>query len=469
MNKPESKGRITGRVTLSRIARILVVDLGLQTKMRVLAGIMAVGLISSMLLVQKPYADDRSIGELTKGQWAEGRVFDPFGERPVLLWLPEGTLIYDITRHDRVRTNPWKYRFATTYHGYPVNLKLEPEQNRYLFRERGPSQFPKQFRLTKSVLCLWQTPLIVWPATKCNHGQMMRGEGWTFDFQEAETSPPELPKYNVVAYLDKATADQVFHRNLDDSTADEFGRLQELRFDLYKRDVERFERLGVLFRLDRRHPLSRFHFLGNNYFPCGSTRSTEIRAADMTKAVAEAGIGVEFKFFGWLATVLGGKVTKEKEASETTITVTKIRSEISSVFQQWGIVELQTGPEPRHVPFSIQKKFECQVGTGTNDPGKRILEVKVKFFNRNEGRDDTYTFDDPSDWMAIDKKLYAYIDRPVFFSVNEPSEQLAVITGILDKHKTLSFSQALFIFAQLNNTCNSTHRDVCQQYAKAAP
>jgi len=293
---------------------------------------------------------------------------------------------------------------------------------------------------------------------------MMRGEGWTFDFKEVKTSPPELPKYDVVAYLDKATADQVFHRN---PNADVDG-LTELRFELYKRDVDRFERLGVLFRLDRRHPLSRFRFVGYNYFPCGSTQSTEIRVADINKAVAEAGVGVEFNFLGWLTAVLGAKVSKAKEASETTITVTEIKSETSSVFQQWGIVELQTGHEPERFPFFVQKKFECQVGVGTDDPGQRILEVKVKFFNRNEDRDDTYTFDKPSEWMAMEKELYAYIDRPVFFSANEPSDQLAVINVILKKHKTLSFSQSLFIFAQLNNTCNVTHRDACRQYATAA-
>jgi len=170
-----------------------------------------------------------------------------------------------------------------------------------------------------------------------------------------------------------------------------------------------------------------------------------------------------------LTAVLGGKVTKAKEASRKTITVTKIESEISSVFQQWGVVELRTGNEPEHFPFFVEKKFECQVGAGTNDPGRRILEVKVKFFNREDDRDDTYTFDDPSEWMTIDKKIYAYTDRPVFFSANEPGEQLAIINGILDKHKTLSFSQALFIFAQLNNTCNLTHRDDCKRYAKLAP
>lgn len=393
-------------------------------------------------------AQSREMGELIEGQWAEGRAFDPFGDRPVQLWLPEGTLIYDIAASDRGGTNNWKYRFATTYHGYPVNLKLQPTRGSWKYKKLDPTAHPARFRLNQSVFCPAETSPIVWPASTCLHGPAT-GEGWTFEFEKDSEESGGLAFYTVEAFP-------------DEQTRKDLGESRTLyRFKIYERDMNLYEEKGVLFRLDRPHPLSDFKFVGHNYFPCNTTKIIEFKEEDVATAFVEASTEAGFNFWGWFRTTLKGGIGYEDTDTEIKIRRTDINSKVSSVFQQWGVMHRNFDNGLKNVPFIVEKTFECQKDAGTIDPGSRILSVKVQFWNDEEDRNDTYEFNEASDWANIDSKLYDYMQRPVFLSINNSESQAAVVQKILLKHEALQFNQAIFIFGQINNGCVKNDRDKC--------
>ena len=411
--------------------------------------------LSAMVTFAHATEKGSTVGELITGQWAEGRAYDPFGLRPVQLWLPEGTLIYDIGKSDRGRDSSWKFRFATTYHGYPVNLKLEPEKGRFAFRERRIDDLRNSFRLTESLYCPNETPAIVWPQRECKFGRIY-GEGWTFGYEEmAETHTVEsglegITRLEITAIMDEKTRNSIP------------GRHRIHSFVLYKREMDRFEKKGVLVRLDRPHPLSTFEFVSHFYFPCNSETSFEVTENDIRDISGRITVSAGFNFFQWLSGILEGEFAVKSSESKLKISRTKLSSSESSIFHQWGIMKDYSEESVKEIPFFVEKKFECQVGSPTTKPGKRILEVIVQFWNDSDGENNVFAFRKSKKWAIHDEEIYDYFKRPFFISINSSEQQLAAINAIMRKYPVLTYNQATFVFSQLNNSCKSIHRTKCR-------
>lgn len=401
-------------------------------------------------------AQSSKMGELIEGQWAEGQAFDPFGRRPIQLWLPEGTLIYNIEPSDRGGSNKWKYRFAETYHGYPVNLKLQPSQSKFKYRKLDSAKYSARFRLNRSVFCPGETSPIVWPSRKCLHRQAT-GEGWTFEFSRGAIDEDSPVQFNVRARPNEETLRLL--RSPESLYA----------FVMFERDMDLLEKKGVLFRLDRRHPVTQFEFVGNHYFPCNTEQTLTLTKKGVEKAFSKASVEAGFNIWGWLKATVEGGVAIEDERSEVSIERTKLASSESSIFRLWGVMSDNSAQVSRQVPFFIEKEFECKQGAPTTDPGERILSVKVEFWNDQEDWNDTYEFNDVKDWATIDEDIYDKQQRPVFLSINSSEEQAQVLDRIMMVHEDLHFNQAVFIFAQLNNGCSSKDRKACRKLVTVAP
>ena len=94
----------------------------------------------------------------------------------------------------------------------------------------------------------------------------------------------------------------------------------------------------------------------------------------------------------------------------------------------------------------------------------RILSVKIQFWNEEQDRNDTYEFNNTANLAKIDDKLYDYLQRPVFLSINNSEDQAAIVQELLSEHEELRFNQAIFIFGQLNNGCAKKDRDKCDSF-----
>ena len=395
---------------------------------------------SLLISASKVSSQELTRGELIRGLWAESLAYDPFSDRPVQLWLPEGTLIYDIKLNKRDGASSWKYRAAKTYHGYPVYLRLRRSSREWNFKKLRANNRPNRFRLNQSVFCPGETSPIVWLEKRCIHGDPV-GEGWTFDFLPEPDNPSEPKSLLVTAVLDEETK-----RNGGFSK-------KTLQFRLFERDLDFFENIGLLFRLDRPHPINSFNFLGEFYFPCNTEQISEIKEEQIQKLYAEASVEASVGFWAWFKATLKGGVGYEDKDTSIKITRTKINSSKSSIFQLWGVMNTVDDGYKQSTPFLVEKKFECQPNVGTNDPGSKILSVHIHFWNHDEDTNDVFEFNRPSDFMEIDQKLYDSFRRPVFISANSSDDQSAIIKLIMSRHSKLSFNQAIFVFSQLNNRC----------------
>lgn len=420
---------------------------------KMIAGILvALGLISG---TGGAMAQSTVTGSLTQGQWAEGRDFDPFGSRPVQLWLPEGTLIFDIQPSDRVRgASARKYRAARTYHGYPVNLRLFPRPGTALFKRLASLDGPPRFRLNTPVYCPAETSPILPSGGACNHGRAT-GEGWVFDLSSTTTNTPLGPRLTATAQPDAATVAQ-----LGSAGSALFS------FEIYQRDLDLYERQGILFRMDRSHPLSSFDFVGHDYFPCNTSRTVEFKEEAVTKAFAKAEASSEFGFWSWFKGKVSAGAGYEDKGSTVRAEKTVVDSSSSSAFQQWGL--MRQDAIDSQTPFFVEKRFECNKGTGTTKPGERITSVEISFWNDEEDRNDVYEFNDPNDFVTMEDAIFDRHQRPIFFSINDSGKQAAVIAAIMARFPRLSHHQAVFIFAQLNNGCGGTHRQACDALVTVA-
>jgi hypothetical protein len=232
-----------------------------------------------------------------------------------------------------------------------------------------------------------------------------------------------------------------------------------------KRDLDEYERQGVLLRLDQKHPWHEFLFLDHFYFPCNAERLEEKKSEEIKQAYAKATSEVGFNFWDWFKVSLEGGVGYEDNDSSISITRTKVISTHSSVFQQWGLMKGTIDGDGKDTPFFVEKVFECQPGAGTGRPGSKIISVEIKFWNHEEDKNDVFEFDGNrlSKWIDMDEDIYSNLQRPVFLSINSSEKQAAIIEKILAEEKTLHFNQAVFIFSQLNNRCGSKDREKCDE------
>ncbi|MGD1926953.1 MAG: hypothetical protein ACFB03_22620 [Paracoccaceae bacterium] len=390
------------------------------------------------------------MGELIEGQWAEGRDLDPFGKRPVQLWLPEGTLIFDVQKTDRLSgSSSKKYRSVRTYHGYPVTLQLFPRRGVSRYRRIKSRNSNPRFRLIHSVYCPGETSPLIPNGGSCNHGTPT-GEGWIFDLSNEGEDTPLGPRFTATAHP-------------DDDTQNELGpqAAKVLSFPIYQRDLDKFEKTGVLFRIDREHPLSSFNFVGSDFFPCNTELTSEFKEEKVTSAFAKAELEAEFGIWTWFKTKVSGGASYEDKGSEILGLKTKVDSSKSSVFQQWGV--LQDSASDERLPFFVEKQFECQQGVGSTKPGDRILSVEVSFWNSEFDKNDVYEFNDHSKWVTMRDEIYERHQRPIFFSVNDSDKQASIIRKIQNENPKLSYNQAVFIFTQLNNGCSFNDRTECDK------
>lgn len=392
-------------------------------------------------------AQDVAVAELTEGLWAEGLDFDPFGRRPVQLWLPEGTLIFNVKKTDRVTgSKAFKYRAARTFHGYPVNLELVPRQGVYRYKTIDTPNSEPYFRLLHSVYCPGETNPIVTSTEACNFGEPV-GEGWVFELAEGEDTQLGR-RLRATAYPDADTISALGAVSSGIYT-----------FDIYERDLDLFEKQGVLFRLDRQHPLTSFHFVDDYFFPCNTTSTVELKEEEIVTAFAEASVEAEFGFWSWFKAKASAGAGFEDKGSSISSTRTEQDSSQASVFSQWGIMKTAGKGE---IPFYVEKRFDCQSGAGTTKPGDWITSIEISFWNDDDDVNDVYEFDAAADWVEMDTdEIKKRHQRPVFFSINDSDKQARVIQNILKEYPELTYNQAVFIFAQLNNGCSGRFRDDC--------
>jgi hypothetical protein len=401
--------------------------------------------------------DDVVVGELLEGQWAEGRDEDPFGRRPIQIWLPEGTLLYKIEKGTRSTSRQWRYRDAVTYHGYPVHLQLEPSRRDYKFRRIQPNGGVPSFRLNEAVFCPGQTSPIAWPSKTCLRGDPV-GEGWTFEFEGGSPEESHKDYFYVSARPDSADLAKL---NLPD---------EALRFRMAKEDLDVYEQKGVLVRLDRHHPLHEFEFAGSYFFPCNSEKVVETKSEDIKRWGAEGSISAGLDLWGWFKSAVKGTVGYEDRNTEIAIKRTRISSQKASIFQQWGFMHEMTSEGKRSLPFFVQKEFECREGTGSTSEGDRITKVVVKFWDESQDRDDVLEFNLQrvlDEWVELDSRIFDFHDaRPILLSANSSEKQAVIIQRILDERESLHYNQAVFVFAQLNNGCPAETRKKCDPLLK---
>lgn len=396
---------------------------------------------------QSAKAQTVAVAELTEGLWAEGRDFDPFGNRPVQLWLPEGSLIFDVTNTDRVTgTKALKYRSARTFHGYPVTLELVPRRGVARYKTISSPNSDPRFRLLQSVYCPGETNPIVTAADGCNFVEPV-GEGWVFELSDSESTALG-PRFTATAYPDAKTI-----ASLGPVSSGIYS------FEIYQRDLDLYEKRGVLFRLDRDHPLTSFHFIDDYFFPCNTTQTVELKEEEMVKTFAEAAVETEFGFWSWFKATASAGAGFEDKGSRISSTRTKQDSSASSVFSQWGLMKVAGGQE---VPFYVEKRFECQSGAGSTKPGDWITSIEVSFWNDDEDLNDVYEFNSAAEWVEMNEsEVKDRHQRPVFLSINDSDKQARLIQNILEEYPELTYSQAVFVFAQLNNGCSGRFREVC--------
>lgn len=389
------------------------------------------------------------VAELTEGLWAEGRDFDPFGRRPVQLWLPEGTLIFDIQKSDRVSGSKGrKYRAAHTFHGYPVNLELFPRRGVARYSTISVPDDSARFRLIQSVYCPGETNPIV-TSGGCRHSEPV-GEGWVFELSETGTDTTLGPRLKATAYPDDATIAALGPASSSIYT-----------FDIYERDLDLFEQQGVLFRLDREHPLTEFVFVDDYFFPCNTTSTVEFKEEEIVKAFVEASVETEVGFWSWFKASASAGGGFEDKGTSISSSRTQTDSSESSVFSQWGLMK---SADMGETPFFVEKRFDCQSGAGTTKPGDWINSIEISFWNDDDDVNDVYEFNLAGDWVEMDRdEIKKRHQRPVFFSINDSTKQAKVIQNILTEYPELNYNQAVFMFAQLNNGCSGRFRDDCNK------
>lgn len=394
-------------------------------------------------------------GELTQGQWSEGLDFDPFGGmRPVQLWLPSGTLLFDVKPSAKVPGEAFVE--AVTYHGVPVHLRSRDEAGGTTIRPLAGGG-ASGFRLNRSVFCpasltfAWHGP--------CPGDVAPVGEGWTFFFAEGD---PDAGTANRVFI--KASIAETDRQKLELASA-------EISTYISKDELKNFERRGDIFRLDRDYPAQTIVFVGDEHFQCGSEKEHTITRTTSGSLAIEGEVSAGFDFFGWLKSnlkTLASAETKNEDANSVTVVVDSSKT---GTFVQWGVAYDNRSERPKANPFRISKSFECNQANGLNNLGDKIESVLVRFWDESSADNVDYEFqsDDLSKWINQDPEIYKqFPNRPIFISINEPRIQADFIRKIIETNNSLSYSEAVFIYSQLNNACSGKKRETCAKINRAS-
>lgn len=412
------------------------------------------------LLTALPLAGAQTI-ELIEGQWAEASDMRPFSNdsQTRMVWLPEGTILYNTSR----LANKANFRTARSYFGIDVLIQARKRNGNWFFAEvEGEKE--AAFRLTRAVFCPGESNPLVLQGNCLRDQRRPIGQGYTFNFSRVDADGDGAPD---------RTGGQDFYRVqavLDEQTAATLGIDRTIVFDLFDRDLDVYEESGVLFRLDREHPLRSFVFTGSEYAPCGTTTRSEVKRTVVEETYAKASGKVGASFWNWLsATFEAGGGVKSTDG-DTELVSSTLSTTTSTLFRQWGFVEHTPagGDASDSIPFIVEKLFRCDPGSGSSFPTDQVESVKIGFYNEIIDSNDYYEFRRPDDYIASDEEIFDYLDQPVFISVNDPEDQAWVIEQIKDRFPELDHYRALFVYSQLNLACPEVHRDRCIAVSRRA-
>ncbi|GFE51118.1 hypothetical protein So717_28710 [Roseobacter cerasinus] len=369
-----------------------------------------------------------------------------------MLWLPEGTILYSTSRIP----NKVNFRTARSYFGLDVVIQARKRNGNWFFAE-AEGKKEAAFRLTRDVFCPGESNPIVLQGNCLRDQRQPIGQGYTFGFSRVDTDADGVPDrsggqdfYRVQAMLDAQTAATL---NID----------QTIVFDLFDRDLDVYEESGVLFRLDREHPLRSFVFTGSEYVPCGTTTRSEVKQTVVEETYAKASGKVGASFWNWFsATVEAGGGVKSTDGGTELVSST-LSTTKSTLFRQWSFIEHTPagGGESNSIPFIVEKLFRCDVGSGSSFPTDQVASVKIGFYNDIIDSNDYYEFRRPGDYIVSDEEIFDFLDQPVFISVNDPEDQAWVIDQIKVRFPELDHYRTLFVYSQLNLACPEVHRSKC--------
>lgn len=395
------------------------------------------------------------IVKLVEGQWVELRDKDPVrSNREVRhIWLHRGTLLFDVTR---VEGKP-PFRDAITYFGLPVRIQA---------KKRGPGWYiedikdPKRssFHLTRNVFCPGESNPIILKGN-CLRGGAPIGEGYVFDLRKVDADKDGNPdKKNSLDYYEAGVT-------LYPETAAALGVSRRFVFVIYEKDLDRYEKDGVLFRLDRRHPQREIRFLDSDYQPCGSTKTSELKKEKTLEAYVEAEGKAGFDFWGWLKASLKVVISKKNKDSDTDTIKLTTTTEGGTTFRQWGLIfDYSVDPsKPQHqTAFFVEKVFECRSNVGQITFGDRINGIEIGLFDHFTKGNIEFEFSHSEDLQELNDKIFDQLDKPVFISINDSERQAAMIDKIKVQEKIKDHYLAAFIFAQLNLACPEVKRKNCR-------
>lgn len=406
---------------------------------------------NTVVLADRP---GEPVVELTSGQWVEVRDMDPVPSRRDIrhLWLHRGSLLFGVARID----GKPPFRDAVTYFGLPIRLLAQKRRGGWHIKEIDNS-IRSSFHLTRNVFCPGESNPILLQG-QCLRGGAPIGEGYVFDLRTVDADGDGVAdQLNGQDYFEAVV-------QLDRMTAAELDVNDRFVFNIYQKDLDRYEDDGVLFRLDRPHPQHEVRFLGMAYQPCGSTRSSEIRKATALKAYAEAEGKAGFNFWGWLTASLtvGAQASRSTEDTESfTITTTTTGG---TTFRQWGLIFDYTldADVPEHqTPFFIEKVFECASDVGEASFGDRIKRVEIGVLDHFTGNNTEFEFNRPEDFQTFDARILDKLDKPVFISINESEAQARALEVIKTQYGVKDHYLAAFVFSQLNLACPEDSRAEC--------
>lgn len=394
---------------------------------------------------------------LVSGQWVELRDLDPVAStRDVRhIWLHRGALLFGVTR---VEGKP-AYRDAVSYLGLPVRI-LAAKRGGGWHVEKVRDPFRSSFHLTRNVFCPGESSPIVLKGD-CLRGGSPVGEGYVFDLRTVDADG------DGVADLKHGQKFFAVSIQLDEATAAALDVDKAFEFEIYQTDLERYEDIGVLFRLDRPHPLREVRFLDGEYQPCGSTETSEIKKATALEAYEKAEGKAGFNFWGWLSASLSVGVSGTIiETDENSVKITTTTTE-GTTFRQWGLIfDYPDSPDKpvRQTPFFVQKVFECVSTEGQARFGDRIKKVEIGLYDDFTGNNRVFEFNRPEDFQVFSKKVLDKVDKPVFISVNDSETQAAVLDMIKERYEIKDHYLAVFLFSQINLACPENDRAKCVYY-----
>lgn len=394
---------------------------------------------------------------LVSGQWVELRDLDPVPSRREVrhIWLHRGALLFGVTQPES--NSP--FRDAVSYFGLPVRILAKKRRGGWHIKEID-DPFRSSFHLTRNVFCPGESNPIVLEGDCLRRGSPV-GEGYVFDLRTVDADG------DGVADLKNGQKFYEVSIQLDEATAAALKVDKSFVFEIYQTDLDRYENKGLLFRLDRPHPLRDVRFLDREYQPCGSTATSEIKKATALEAYARAEGKAGFDFWGWLSASLtfGASVTAT-ETEEDTIKLTTTTAG-GTTFRQWGLIfDYSIKPDkPKHqTPFFVEKVFECVSDVGRAKFGDHIKKVEIGLLDHFTGNNREFEFNRPEDFQVFDDRVLDKVDKPVFISINDSEMQAAALDVIKARYGIKDHYLAAFVFSQLNLSCPERDRDECLSY-----